>query len=218
MDRALLAELITLLVLTTLLIGLIPVIPVNAIALDDLGTPDVQKGDKIYVSGTLATPGATVNVYWDNAMKETYSGGEGKIASGKAKGSGNYNISVTIPEAVSGAHYIIVRDTSTGEVVGGTEGMVTVIPKLVTDPKSGLKDDTITLKGYGFDYNSDDDKGIEVNVTFAPTGPGGAQLADNATTLPKTNSLGTFTYNFKIKAVDYATNYTIIVCYWRRYY
>ena len=194
---------ITLLVLVTLMMTLAPLVPVHAITLNDLTNPNVKKGDKITVTGGGVTAGATVNIYWDNAMKETFSDGSGKIGSGTAGANGQYSIEVTVPEGKAGTHYIWVKDVSTGQTAGGANGMVTVIPKLTVSPSSGLKNDKPTLTGYGF--------GSEVNVaiTFKDSPTQGIPLAVNATTQPKTNKLGTFTYVFTITADDYADDYPI---------
>jgi hypothetical protein len=56
---------ITLLVLATLLLTILPIVPVKAIAVTSTSSYDVVYDDTITVLGTGVTAGATVEVYWD---------------------------------------------------------------------------------------------------------------------------------------------------------
>jgi len=205
---------ITLLVLATLMMGLVPIVSVKAAItadqIDYFDDPDwvlnylspVLKGDTIRIVGTGVTAGATVNVYWDNALKETFSAGSGKVASGTAKASGSYSIKFVVPEGLVGSHYIWVKDVATGAT---TSYEVTVASKVTVSPSSGLKSDKITVTGYGYGYDEDNDKGLEVTIDFTDFGV----AVTPSPTIPKTSELGTWTATFTVPDVDYAT-YNIV--------
>jgi len=142
-------KLATLLVLTTLILGIIPIIPVNAaVAITDIedkaGDPITSGdyGDTIVVKGDGVTSGSTINVYWDYALES------GLMNSTKADPDGTFEVWLTIPEATAGDHYIWVKDVETGLTAMSTA--FTVLPLVEVDPESGLPGDTITVKGYGF--------------------------------------------------------------------
>jgi len=192
---------ITLLVLVTMLMALVPIVPVNAsidivkIVDEDGGVAtNVQRGDTLTINGTGVTSGATVNVYWD-IVQETFTNGEGKVATGTAKASGVYEIDFDVPACVNGSHYLWVKDVSTGQTVGGSSNPLTVIPKLSVSPSSGLVGDTITLSGYGFGYDSDAIPEILVYTNF--TVPAYALSTTTPTTV-KTNSVGSWTATIKV--------------------
>jgi len=206
---------ITLLVLATLMMTLVPIVSVHAAIsadqIDYFDDPDwlldyalpVLKGDTIRIVGTGVTAGATVNAYWDNALKETFSAGSGKVASGTAKASGKYSIKFDVPEGLVGSHFIWVKDVSTGAT---TSFEVTVASKVTVSPSSGLKTDKITMTGYGYGYDVDNDKGLEVDIDFDAFLP---KLVTSSPTIPKTSSLGTWTATFTVPDVIYAT-YNIV--------
>jgi len=150
---------ITLLVLATLIMSFVPLVQVRAaVTITDVtfyngdALANVRKGHKLEVTGSGVTAGATVNVYWDDAFKETFTDGSGKMNSTKAKKDGSFLVWLKVPEALIGTHYIWVKDVSTGNTYGGfgLEGVVTIVSYLTVSPSSGLKGDTITLKGYGY--------------------------------------------------------------------
>ena len=178
---------ITLLILVTMIIALIPALPVQAITVDVLGTTTGDYGDTITVTGAGVTAGADVSVYWDNALKETFTDGSGKLNTTDAESSGSFEINLDVPEAVAGDHYIWVKDMSSGDAMRYAAAF-TVVPKLSTSPSSGLPGDTITLKGYGYGDEVDVDA---VNITD-DIGP--------AVTYPstETSDLGSWTGTFKI--------------------
>jgi hypothetical protein len=63
---------ITLLVLVTMLMALVPIVPVHAaIQITDLSDSEASYGDELTVEGNGVTSGATVNVYWD-IVQETF--------------------------------------------------------------------------------------------------------------------------------------------------
>jgi len=201
---------ITLLVLVTMLMALVPIVPVNAaidmtdIEIEGAGAnfgDAVQKGDEITVIGSGVTSGATVNIYWD-IVQETFTNGEGKVATGKAKASGTFEIDFDVPAAVNGSHYLWVKDVSTGQTVGGTDYDVTVIPKLSISPSSGLIGDTITLSGYGYGYDADDIPEITVYTNFSTA----YTAATTSPTTVKTNSVGSWTATIKVPTAAVTAN------------
>ncbi len=202
---------ITLLVLATMLMALMPIVPVHAaigidmiVDEDGMVVSDVQKGDELTINGTGVTSGATVNIYWD-IVQETFSDGEGKIATGKAKASGSFEIDFDVPECVNGSHYLWVKDVSTGQTAGGASYDLTIIPKLSLSPKSGLGGDTLTISGYGYGYDSDNVPVINIWTDFS-----GAP-AEWTTTTPatiKTNSVGSWSATIKVPT-ETPADYTI---------
>jgi len=206
---------ITLLVLATLIMGLIPVVSVHAtieankIQMYDSDTKSwsdwdepVKKGDIIRIVGDGVTAGATVDVYWDNAMKETFTDGSGKVASGTAKASGGFSIKFEVPEGVVGEHYIWVKDVATGNTASC---IVNIAPKLTVSPSSGLKGDKITVKGYGFYYDED----VDTVITLSSIDSYFSSLISFTPSEPKTNSLGTFTATFTVPTTLGYGSYTI---------
>ncbi len=131
---------ITLLVLATLLMALIPVMPmasaITAPTVHKVKDGEAQsgetntgdKGDKMAVIGSGVTAGATVELYWD-AVGD-WDGIDGFLNSSKAKSSGSYEIWITVPEAVAGNHYLWVRDAH-------SEDSVRVTAPFVVYPKAG---------------------------------------------------------------------------------
>jgi len=209
---------ITLLVLTTLMMALIPAVSVNAaITLDPItakndGTltaGNIRKGYVVEVSGSGVTGGATINIYWDNAFKETFTDGSGKLNSTTAKAAGTYEVRFKIPEAIAGLHYVYVKDVATGDIIGGSadsESDLTVVRYLSVSPDTGLPGDTITAKGYGYPDEVDittlsadfvDDYSTALTTTFTPS-------------IPETSELGSFTCTFRVPTDSaYDTGYTI---------
>jgi len=190
---------ITLLVLATLLMSLVPVISVNAIAVTTvLNENDVVigVGDKIYyddvikVIGTGATPGRNVNVYWDAI--DAWNGESGLLNTTKAEGNGDYEIWFTVPEAVNGDHWISVENARTTEdALWGTA--LEVDAKIELSPGSGLKDESVTINGYGYDSEVDI-VGVTFNGTPVTTSPA----------TPETNDLGSWSATFQVPDLAYA--------------
>jgi len=207
---------ITLLVLATLIMTLVPLVPIHAdVGIYELQEYDddplveawvtlsgnVQKGDEIRVYGYGVTAGATVNVYWDNAMKETFSSGTGKVASGTAGKAGEFKIKFTVPEAVFGEHFVWVKDVSSSQT---SSIDVYVDPKLSLSPSSGLKGDKVTVSGYGFNYDEDEDTLVSLTCLDIYYGT----LFDFTPEEPKTNDLGSFIATFTVPTIPYGS-YTI---------
>jgi len=147
-------KLITLLVLTTLLLGLVPIITVNAISITGTfktdgvtGKTDGHKGQKVAVIGTGVTGGKNVELYWDLVQAWSSVDGAGLVNTSKAKASGDYEIWFKIPEATLGVHYLWVRDTETGDTLSTT---FTVNSYVDLSASSGLEGDKVDVDLYGF--------------------------------------------------------------------
>jgi hypothetical protein len=198
------------------MMALVPLVPVHAaVSITAVGFADkpqpyyvgnVHKGDTLNVTGVGVTAGATINIYWDNAFKETFSSGSGKLNSTTAEADGTWLVWLDVPEGLNGWHYIWAKDTSTGETAGGsgTAGEVWMMATLVASPSSGLPGDTITLKGYGYGDEEDIDSITDDFMDYLT-----ALEADESPAVPETTELGTFTCTFKVpQGTDYE-NYTI---------
>ena len=143
-----------------------------------------QVGDKVLVSGSNASFGGLVEVYWEitapgNLLNTTY-----------ADGIGDYSCFVTIPEDIEGSHYIIVRDDSTGTTVSVD---IIIDPKIELTPTSGIPGDSVDVAGTGFAATSN------ITLTFMNTTP----IDVTPTPQPETNSLGSFSATFEVPTVDY---------------
>jgi len=122
-----------------------------------------QKGDTIEVAGIMgdATSGATIEIYWDTAIGEDAQ----LLNSTTAKADGSYTVEFDIPEAIAGAHYVWVKDTSGPFYEGNAVFIVDRLVKL--SPSSGLPTDEVDVKGYGFD--DDVVVGIKIDKWAIPT-------------------------------------------------
>jgi len=138
-----------------------------------------DQGDKLTVTGAGVTSGATVNIYWD------YVTSAGLTNNTAAEADGTYECLVTVPSDVGGNHYIWAKDVDTGETIRCTDPIF-VLPKLSPSPSSGLVDDEIEIKGYGFSEES------EVVFTFAD-----APLTTAPATV-ETDELGYFKCTFDV--------------------
>jgi len=154
-------KLITLLVLTTMLLSMIPIVMTGAISSpkfydsEDIGgavLTNVQKGDEVAVTGTDVTAGKDVEVYWDLVQPWSSADHEGLLEVGKAEPSGDYEVNITIPETIGGKHWVWVRDTQTGET---DKASIVVDAKISASSTSGLADDRVDLDGYSFDDEED---------------------------------------------------------------
>jgi uncharacterized protein YoxC len=145
--------------LTMLTLSLIPAMPVMALNPPDLyndsmdsTTDEGDKGDTIFVTGPAGevTAGADINVYWDSV--KAWDGEKGLLNSSEGKSSGAYEVWFDVPEAVAGDHYVWVKDMDTGDTASRS---FLVLSKVTVSPSSGLEDDTMTIKGYGYDDEND---------------------------------------------------------------
>ena len=101
-------------------------------------------GTKVTVSGTSTTPGGLIQVYWDSV--KAWDGTAGFLAEGYAVGN-SYTITIIVPEAIAGTHYVIVKDVEAAEVSSAT---FTVIPSAILSPAKVLAGDTVNVTGKGF--------------------------------------------------------------------
>ena len=195
---------ITLLVLATLIMTLVPLVPVQAITVD-VDDDTVTKGQEVEVSGDGVPGGRTINIYWDDMEKETFSAGSGKIASTMVKRDQSYEVEVTIPEGIYGDHYIYVKDTVTGywEYVP-----VFMNPEVSVSSSSGLEGEKITVTGSGYNYDEDDEEGLDINIWVDDDY--GTEVTSFRFTpeTPETNVLGSWTATFSVPDEDYG-DYTI---------
>jgi len=149
-------------------------------SIDYVSQSTVDYGDVLTVMGSGVTAGSTVNLYWDTVTSA------GLLNTTTGLPSGDFECTVKVPSAVYGDHYIWARDVSTGLTT--KHGPISMIPKIKLSPSSGLKGDSVIVKGYGFSKTSD------IDITFTDS------LASAGT--DKTDAVGYFEYTFKVGAVD----------------
>jgi hypothetical protein len=147
---------ITLLVLLTMLLSMVPFVPVSAAlnpALEDtdetpLGVnPDVQYGDTIVViedAGDVPS-GDEITIYWD-ISNIAWNGEAGKLNASTAQNDGGYEIWFDVPEATAGSHWIWVKTTSQNP----EKLEVTVVPYVDLSASSGLEGEKVDTEGYGY--------------------------------------------------------------------
>jgi hypothetical protein len=178
---------ITLLVLTTILLSLVPIVPVSAdiaitntyeddgVTLKDYG----HKGQTVAVIGTGVTAGKTVELYWDLVQPWSSSDGAGLLNTSTAEGSGNYEVWFDIPESVIGSdHWLWVRDTETG---ANDFVRFKVNPYVKASSSSGLDGDKVDLDMYGFG----DEEDVAIILGNSATNP-------TAITIAGAETLGTY--------------------------
>jgi hypothetical protein len=127
---------------------------------EDNASMPIYYGTTLLVNGTGVVGGETVNIYW-NLVQAAY-----LLNSTTADKFGNYECLIDVPVAYNGSHTIWAKDLNTGLSEVST-GSINVWSKITLSPGSGLPDDEITVKGYGFDANSVVEIGI-YNSTVAP--------------------------------------------------
>ncbi len=197
---------ITLLVLATLLMSIVPILPVSAgmsneqvETLDLLGPLDeeVVYGETLTVTGGDVSAKQDIEVYWDAI--QPWDGTEGLLNVSKSNSDGSFEIWFDIPEAVNGDHWVWVRDVNTGETVkavtNDADDAVIVAALIELSPSSGLEGDEVTISGYG--YAAEEPivwSWIESTTLVAPI--------DEALTLspaePETDELGSWTATFTV--------------------
>jgi hypothetical protein len=193
-SKKLLTATITALLLVSAIATIIPVFafPVGATAALSASTGPV--GTTITVAGVdTDAPGAPLNVYWENT-------GGVLLATGFADGAGNYNISLTIPDAAAGTHFIIVQD-----IIPSTVSVAFVVTSKITlSPASGIPGDLVNVTGTGFSGNS---SSSQRNVTINFSNATGTVFSQNVAAVNATGT-GNFTVLFTVPAVDYGA-YTV---------
>jgi len=152
---------ITLLVLLTLILGMIPLTLVSALSTPTitksngtaLPTGDlVYKGDKLAVIGDEGDvpSGEVVTIYWDDSTI-AWNGVKGKLNQTTADSDGSYEVWFKVPEAVYGNHYVWVKSGT----LEPASKMLAVRPKISLSATSGLNGDKTDVTAYGFTKETD---------------------------------------------------------------
>jgi hypothetical protein len=183
-------KILTVILCSSLLVSMI-LLPVNAVPsvtdVTDEGMNPISSGvygDLVYVFGDGFVSGLDVNLYWDTLM--AWDGEMGLLNSAEAQPSGAFEIWFEVPEAVNGSHYLWIRDTgSPAHTLGPV--LFTVNASMTVSPRSGIKNDLVTIKGYGF--------GDEVNVDTIEFG--GSSLVTNPS-VPVTDGVGSWEATFNV--------------------
>lgn len=126
--------------------------PTDDFSIDYVSADTADKGDVLIVIGSGVTAGTTVNVFWDYASG-TYAH---LLNTTEGNPDGTFECEITVPSDTVGDHYLWATDTSTGATV--RSGPIEMVPKITLSPSSGLVEDEVTIKGYGFT--------AEANFTF----------------------------------------------------
>jgi len=192
---------ITLLILTTMILALVPIVSVNAIGVPVCAPTNYYKGKKVVVTGSGVTAGKTVELYWDLVQAWSSSEGAGLINSTKAKASGSYEVWFKVPEATAGDHYLWVRDTQTGNTEVSLAFTVDTYTK-VSAP-SGLPGDKPTVTAYGLG------DGLDSAVIMGATGMAGSPITGE--TVVTTTVVSDLTYSFTLAHKPVVFNETISI-------
>jgi hypothetical protein len=181
---------IPILVIAALILQMIPM-PVNAaLSITEVTDPSMNPistgvyGDLVYVFGDGVISGLEVSLYWDTVA--AWDGKTGLLNSSEAQPSGAFEVWFEVPEAVEGSHYLWIRDNDSPAHTFGPV-LFTVDTSMTVSPRSGIKNDQITIRGYGF--------GDEVNVD--PIEFGGSSLATNPS-VPVTDGVGSWEATFNV--------------------
>jgi hypothetical protein len=143
---------ITLLVLATLLMTLVPIFPASAdlspLVLEDTdGAPvtDGVYGDTVVVLGQDGDvpAGTTIELYWDDTTIN-WNGVKGKLNSTTADSDGGYEIWFDVPESVNGDHYIWIKAGS-----DSISALFDVLADVDPASSSGLEGDRIDVDVFG---------------------------------------------------------------------
>ena len=181
---------ISVLVIAALILNMIPV-PVNA-ALSITNVTDQSMnpissgvyGDLVKVFGDGVVSGLDVNLYWD--IVDAWDGEDGLLNSSITQPSGVFEVWFEVPEAVKGSHYLWIRDTDTPAHTFGPV-LFTVNPSMTVTPRSGIKNDPVTINGYGFGDEVDVDP-IEFDDGSLSTNP----------SVPVTDGVGSWEATFNV--------------------
>ncbi|MDH5378751.1 MAG: hypothetical protein OEX00_10535, partial [Gammaproteobacteria bacterium] len=176
---------LSMLIATILLLSMLPAVPVQA-AITALTTPaadqPVEVGEEVWVNGTAGV-GELVKVYWETETPDNLLGEEYAVG-------GDFSILITIPPALAGYHYILLRPTGVIE-----NRRLVLTPKVTLTPDTGLAGDTISVAGSGFG----EEKVVTLrlwNATGVPK-PWNMKLSTTPAEV-KTGTKGSFTCTFKI--------------------
>ena len=180
-------------------------------AFAEIGRPDIVEGyTGIKVGQTLTvkggvdslTSGSEVKIYWDYADGPN----EHYLASGYGEPDGSYEVEIEVPVTTVGDHFVWVRDVSTDDT--NTSLPITIVPSITATPNSGLKTDSITIEGYGFESEEEVWIGF-YNFTTCPWAYDYVwSPADNLTS-EDTDDTGYFTKNIAVPSdvTFYSANY-----------
>jgi hypothetical protein len=133
---------ITLLVLATLLLSMVPM-TFAAVGIDAVDEEDNIYGDTVKVEGDGVPAGTLVEVFWDDTTI-AWNGVKGKLNQTTADNDGSYEIWFDVPEATAGDHYIWVK--AGGDTASWS---YTVLPSVDPDSSSGEGDDRVDTEVYG---------------------------------------------------------------------
>ncbi len=161
-------------------------------SIDYITPGDVQYDDTLVIIGSGVTAGTTVNAYWDYASG-IYAN---LLNSTVGKPSGRFEVEIDVPSDYAGDHWLWVVDVSTGETI--SSDAITMIPRIKLSPSSGLAEDEVTIKGYGFT-----DEANFTSLTFG---------AYAITTTPEdieTDENGFFEYTFDVPEDATYNDYTV---------
>jgi len=158
-----------------------------AIPTETLSASTGKKGDQIQVTGTGAQPGGPVYVYWENT-------GGALLAQDFADGLGAYSISISVPDAAAGMHYIIVKDFS-----GTSAAAFNVLPSISLDPTNGVPGDSISVSGSGFSGNASNQ---QRNITIVFFNTTGTKIYSKEVGAINATDTGNFTVFIAVPAVD----------------
>jgi hypothetical protein len=137
-----------------------------------------------------ASPFSTVKVYWDALSGAV-------LGTGSADVNGAYRITVKIPPAVFGTHYLVVNDGETE-----SEGaQFDVTPTISASVTRALPGDSVTVTGHG--YAANDAITLTLNSTTLTT-----PYSTTITTSPTTNATGSFSVAFVVPTIATA-NYDV---------
>jgi len=172
------------------------------------------------VTSGAAGESALVTVYWDSLAGTL-------LGSVEADGAGAYRITVTIPSATAGTHWIIVND---GETESGGAAFIMIptlsvnsIPPAYFPPTIALPGDDLAVSGSGFAPN--DDITLILNLTTNPatnyviTAPAfhtsGSGTFSGIITVPPipVANFGTYVFYATDEAGNYATD-TVTIDYY----
>ncbi|MCW3990248.1 MAG: hypothetical protein NWE88_09260 [Candidatus Bathyarchaeota archaeon] len=143
---------ISIIVIATFLISMIPIMPASALTLDSAAPTAGTRylvGDTITVEGWGVTSGATINVYWDFVTSA------GLMNNTQGAAGGTFTVSLDVPDTFAGEHWIWVKDVETSLTANVR---VVVLPEVDLSASSGLVDEELTVDGTG--YLDDDDIAI----------------------------------------------------------
>ena len=182
---------ITLLVLATLLMSILPTMSVSAALTPVPLAGTVYYDDEVTVTGTGVTPGAALEIYWDYV--QPWNGSAGKVAAGTGAPSGAFDVDFDVPAGKGGDHFVWVKDVTTGAIEPA--GYVNVEPSLDLSTSYGLPGDDITVTGYGFNASED--------VTVLNFGNLTGLFTSKVSGLGETDDFGTWDTVFEIPAWGY---------------